>query len=169
MNSVYDPDYTSGSPADGQPRFHDQAALQYKKYTVLGSKMTVKIIATGLLGPVLFFIYKPKPGTDASIPPDLLDTQEMRTDIARSTLSYSPLSGAIGRKMLTSSYNKNVHFARSDADVKDQRTAFGSNPTDAALQSVGFYNLSDNQNAVQMEVRITYRVMCDSRIYIGQS
>lgn len=42
-NQAYDPDHTN-SVLGHQPRFYDQYAQLYKRYTVLGSKITVRVV-----------------------------------------------------------------------------------------------------------------------------
>lgn len=167
MNSIFDPDMTTLA-GDFQPRFHDQAALQYTVYTVVSSSLSVKVINQNQQSPYLLTIFKPKVG-GAAITPVYGKIMEMRTGIARRIVTYATGNTDKSGVRLSAQYNKNKHFVSNQPGHDAQRTPFGGNPTNDVPMIISITNLDSPANVITMIVRMTYRVLLSDRIEIGQS
>lgn len=134
-NSIFDPDYTG---TGHQPLGHDQWAIFYNHYRVLGSKITVTMNTNGSFEGVMGILLD----DDTTVPTKASTIIEH----GRGRYKY------IGDTWKTGSTLSNKYSARkfhNVADVKDVgrlRATFGTNPTEAAYYHVWFDTFDNTAN-----------------------
>lgn len=169
MNSIHDPNFTDIS--GGQPRFHDQAALQYSVYSVLASTLTATVIASARTGPTMIVLHYPRVGEPTSMP-TLGVARDLRTGMSKRDM-FHPTTSAQSHITLSATYNRRRYFSGANlALINNERTVFGNNPINRAQMGVGMYNLDPTAitaSKVTITVHINYRVLLLDRIEIGES
>lgn len=169
-NGIYDPDQTGSGH---QPLGHDEVALLYRHYVVLGSKITVRAIPT----------------TSASGVPMIiaLQTKDVTTGPASATnliennrSSYRIMGGLqggasshTGGLTLSKTYSPKRFY--NIVDTKDNLNrlgaTFGADPTEEAFFQLSLTSLDEasSTNAVSFSVDIEYTVALSEPHQIGQS
>lgn len=166
MASIFDPD---GNLSIGQPRFHDQAALQYNEYTVVSSSISAKILSSNIQGPTLMFIHTLRNG-EIENPPPLRVAREIRTGFATREHGFHTQNSVGPRTKMVGSYNKNVYWLADRNGLNAQRTPFGTGPPNPAKIGVGFYALSNTEtNFFSFTIRMVYRILLSDRKLIPAS
>lgn len=157
MNSIYDPDHTG---TGHQPMWHDQFAVVYSKYRVLGSKIkavwTVRSIngdETGIVGPwVCGLAMSQTPTLTANTSTALMEYSDSQSRMVTDRQGGSSEVTLYGRY----SPKKDLGFDKTEPDVGAN---FGANPT------TGFYAIpwvvdptTVNSSIAVLTVEIEYLV-----------
>lgn len=171
MNSIYDPFYPA-APTH-QPYMHDQAALQYHKYTVIGCSLRWTIIGTEQTTPFLFYSHFPQQGEDNTLP-GVKAVFERRTDVLRRMVPFNSTGSAGGAKKAvtgTLKYNANKYWRSNFKSQELQKTDFGANPTGAeeVVASFCLQNINNGSTVLTVKFDLVYRVLLDERIDIPRS
>lgn len=164
-NSIFDPDDTG---VGHQPRGHDEWAMFYNQYTVIGSKITILAGSqSSSASDNLLISMNLADSSGAPLTP--VDMME-RTGAVWTYLTNMYGTGAT--RKLTKKYSAKRFFQhKSIKDADDQRTNFGSNPANPT-----FYVISgtaadgiSNPSAVTILVQVDYICLLTGRKQVGES
>lgn len=152
MNDIYDPDVSN---VGHQPFGHDQWALYYKKYTVVGAKITASfswVPAAGITNAVVGII------ADANTTlATTTHTKEERYPGCMKTL----YAGGKGNHVEVSAfYSMKKWFSQKNDDGHQHETAFGSSPFLPAYFNVFVQSQdgSSTTNDIAVKIKISYVV-----------
>lgn len=150
-NSINAPSLTTGSAH--QPMAHDQWAILYNHYVVLGSKITFTVINDSTVSPAYVGVYL----NDGTTLPYTVgdDFVEARKGQYRLIQQNNPATIKLTQKFSTKKYF-NV------ADVKDSLGRLGSsffnNPTEQAYYSLWYQTLDASSDTIRFSVVVDYIV-----------
>lgn len=162
-NSIFDPDYTG---TGHQPLGHDQWALFYNHYRVLGAKITINFAASGAGHSMMAGCYL---DDDASGP-----TPFNSTAIIEKGGKYRVMddTGGPGNRTIVLKYStKKFHNRVNVKDCDDLRATFGSNPTEMAYFVLWCQALNSaaDPSVVYANVKIDYIVSLEEAKDLAQS
>jgi hypothetical protein len=158
--SIYDPWESLGG---SQPTGHDELALFYNHYMVIGAKITVRYHLTSGHGGNQYVFLTP---TDDTTTTNRNTKTELLNDPATKRLI---LNSERRHGTLSSYYSKKKVFGKSrDANLT---ASFGANPSENNFWQLATVNLTNTlaQSGVECEISITYDVLCSERKTIGTS
>lgn len=150
-NSIGEPSVTTGSAH--QPMGHDQWALFYNHYVVLGAKITVKIINDGTISPAYCGIYL----SDGTTTPYVNGYEfiEARKGTYRMIQQNNPQTLTISSKFSAKRYF-NV------TDVKDNISRLGASmatsPTEQAVFGLWYQTLDASSDTIRYTATVDYIV-----------
>lgn len=173
--SIYDPNKTNSTPAAGtnhQPYGHDQWALLYRTYRVIGSKITVKWLHNGQLPLPVYCGVVNDEASDISFSTghgDGLNILRERTGGAGMAI----LPKNTNRMVTTRAYfSAKKQFEVDNAtDAHQGRVAFGSAPSydsDYTLYA-GYMNATATQSAAELIAQVDIEYLCEFYDPITQS
>lgn len=151
MNDIYDPDVTN---VGHQPFGHDQWALYYTKYTVIGAKITASFNWNSQRGPtnVVCGIIADE---NTSLPTTVHTKQERYPGCTKTLIANSN-----GHVTVDAFYSMKKWFSKKTDDSHQHVTPFGSSPFLPAYFNV-FVQSTDgttSSNPVHVDISISYIV-----------
>lgn len=153
MNDIYDPDYTG---TGHQPLGHDQWALYYTQYSVIGAKVTAKFSWAGSTLGDNVMVVGVISDDDTSLPTTVSTKQE------RYPGCYKLMNPkAVGSTTVTAKFSQKKWFAMKNPTDSHQHIApMGSSPTLPAYFNVFVQSLdgSTTSSEIACEVNIQYIV-----------
>lgn len=176
-NSVFDPDYTA---AGHQPMAFDQWALLYQRYTVLGSKITVRYTPTSAsnltpayMGCTLGTVTNPLANftTGVNYVNNILESKQTGNYQVVGTLYPVQSSKGPRYASITKTFSAKKFFGKVNVqDGNSTSAAITANPSDTAYYSVWMASIdSNNPAAITVNVSIDYIVMFHEPIAIDGS
>lgn len=162
-NSIYDPDNTG---IGHQPLGHDQWALFYNHYRVLGAKITINFASSGAGHSMVAGCFL---DDDASGP-----TPFDNEGIIEKGGKYRVMddAGGPGNRTIVCKYSaKKFHNASNVKDRDDLKAAFGSNPSEMAyfVLWAQALNTAVDPGVVYCNVKIDYIVSLEEAKDLAQS
>lgn len=165
-NSLFDP---NESATGHQPLGFDELSQLYEKYCVTGSKITATFFSessTPQTGNQVAYITLDNTTT---VPGDTTSLLEAASTVSR---PIGPTTGSQDLVKLSKTFSARQWFSVKDPLDKDDLTALiAANPAQQAYFKVGTTPLNplDNPGAVQVQVRMEFRVHFTSPRSLGQS
>lgn len=153
LNSIYDPNYTGGGH---QPLGHDQWASFYKKYKVIGAKITARFMwnSSSTVGQIhRVGIIFDKDATPSSVPAELIEkTHSKCTKILHSNSRDS--------QTVTCYYSGRKAFGK-EFDDHNHSAAFGSSPTTPMFASVYAFTVDGGTSTDDLRVEVILEQLCE--------
>lgn len=149
-NSIFDPDLTN---AGHQPLYHDTFSSIYNHYSVIGSKIIIKLVNTSTNTFQVVLILDDDATTSTTL--DTLTEQghsrvRLLTPISGSRSSISLVGKWSARKVLgINPFNRD----------SQQAAAFGANPTEISTWTIAASDLAGGTNSITYQVVILYDVL----------
>lgn len=145
MNSIYDPDYTTGGH---QPMFHDELAAIYDRYRVHG--FGYKITVSGSNTPIRVAVV---PVNGAAAPVDIEDCSEMK--YSKNTIVNAMANGYGAIRTFKGYFNIAKILGEKLTDDRDQ-APMGSNPSNILLFNVMVSTLDGATNITGYNITIDF-------------
>lgn len=161
-NSLYDPDYTS---AGHQPMGFDTMATMYNHYTVLGSKITVRVRnpASSSASQVPYYI-------GCYLTDDLSTGYTTASEFIESKRGTSRIGQWIYPLSLSNKYSAKRFFNLTDVKDNSQlKSAVTTNPTEAAYYALWLEGVGPDTLSVSLDVTMEFIVSWSEPKELAQS
>jgi len=161
-NGMYDPNNTS---VGHQPYYYDQMSAIYDHYTVIGSKITIKVVPTSV--PAVSFMVSLSQNDDATQTNNTIDGTAEQSN---ATSFIFPAGSTDTVKVLVNKWSAKKTFGGSILGNDNLQGTATSNPTEITLWSLGLRAL-DGVSTIQcyFDVKIEYIAVWDELRDIAQS
>lgn len=158
--SIFDPDQTGGG---AQPSTHDELALFYNHYMVLGCKITIKaVLPSGSDGSTYLFLTSADntTSTNRNTVFELMNN----FDTTRRIMDKEHRTATISR-----TYSKKKSFGNMRDD--DLTALFSADPVENKYFRIGTVNFGSGATPMPVDIEVTldYTVLCSERKAIGTS
>lgn len=158
-NGLFDPNITG---TGHQPLYFDQIMALYNHYTVIRSRISVKLVGqSAFTSPYFVSLYVDDDTTTAT--DALLASERVGSSWAAATPAVSPFP------VLNASWDARKFFGPNPQDQAELRGTVSANPTEQSYFVVQAYDPSGSSSTLQLFVRIEFDVIFDELTTIGPS